>query len=404
MTRNHLRILVNDHSGHPFQVQLSRALARRGHCVLHTYSESFQTPKGPLSKRHDDPETFQVKGITLSDSFDKYSFLRRRFQEREYASILCHLVDRFQPQVLLSSNTPLDAQALILAHCRARGVKYIFWVQDIYSIAIRKILKRKLPFVGAPVAAYYERLEQKQFHQSNAIVLITDDFIPLAEKWANGGGLRIVIPNWAPLEELRETAKDNSWSRFHQIHDKTVLLYSGTLGFKHNPQILLSIAQRFSTRPNVAVVVISEGPGANWLQEKKKELMLNNLKLLGYQSFEQLPEVLSTADIFITILEKDAGVFSVPSKVLTYMCFQRPQLLAVPRENLAARIITSINAGRVVSPDDLPSILAAMEELLDNQSLRATMALNARDYANKHFDISRITDEFEGLIYRVCAN
>ena len=44
-----LRILVSDYSGHPFQVQLSRELARRGHEVIHSYSAGFQTPKGNLA-------------------------------------------------------------------------------------------------------------------------------------------------------------------------------------------------------------------------------------------------------------------------------------------------------------------------------------------------------------------
>ena len=76
------RILMNDHSGHPFTIQLSRELSSRGYEVLHTYSKSFQTPKGPLLKRENDPENFQIKGIELSEPFQKYSFIKRRSQER----------------------------------------------------------------------------------------------------------------------------------------------------------------------------------------------------------------------------------------------------------------------------------------------------------------------------------
>ena len=46
-----MRILINDHAGHPFQVQLSRKLAERGHKVLHTYCASVQQPRGALQKR-----------------------------------------------------------------------------------------------------------------------------------------------------------------------------------------------------------------------------------------------------------------------------------------------------------------------------------------------------------------
>ncbi len=43
-----MRILLNDFSGHPFPVQLSRELAGRGYTVLHTYCASFLTPHGSL--------------------------------------------------------------------------------------------------------------------------------------------------------------------------------------------------------------------------------------------------------------------------------------------------------------------------------------------------------------------
>lgn len=72
-----LRIVVHDYSGHPFQVELSRALARRGHDVLHLHSAGFQTPKGPLANDSGDPPTFAVEGIDLGEPFRKYSYVRR---------------------------------------------------------------------------------------------------------------------------------------------------------------------------------------------------------------------------------------------------------------------------------------------------------------------------------------
>ena len=41
-----MRILVNDYAGHPFQLQLSRSLARDGHTVLHTYFGAYRPRKG----------------------------------------------------------------------------------------------------------------------------------------------------------------------------------------------------------------------------------------------------------------------------------------------------------------------------------------------------------------------
>ena len=59
------RILVHDYAGHPFQVQLSRELAARGHSVLHVHSASVQTPQGALVRRADESDRFGHKAYEL---------------------------------------------------------------------------------------------------------------------------------------------------------------------------------------------------------------------------------------------------------------------------------------------------------------------------------------------------
>ena len=74
-----MRILVHDYAGHAFPFQLSRSLAARGHEVLHVYSTSTLTPQGAKVRLEDDPETFQIRTLSLSEMIDKYSFVKRRW-------------------------------------------------------------------------------------------------------------------------------------------------------------------------------------------------------------------------------------------------------------------------------------------------------------------------------------
>ena len=57
------------------------------------------------------------------------------------------------------------------------------------------------------------------------------------------------------------------------------------------------------------MVVVSEGPGAEWLNKQKENLSLENLRLFDYQLFDQLSSVMGTADVLVAIFELDAGVF-----------------------------------------------------------------------------------------------
>jgi len=170
---------------------------------------------------------------------------------------------------------------------------------------------------------------------------------------------------------------------------------------KHNPELLLDIALALRDQSHVRIVVVSEGLGADFLRKKKDEYQLSNLIVLGFQPFESMPEVMATADILIAILDRDAGVFSVPSKVLTYHCAGRPLLLAVPQENLAARLVEEIKTGIVVPPNENGRFLTEVKRLIADGELREKYGRNARRYAESAFDIEGITDKFEKIFQEI---
>lgn len=395
-----LRVLVHDYCGHPFQVHLSRELARRGHSVLHLHFADFQTPKGDLVRRDDDPPTFAVEGISLGKPFMKNTLLRRWRQERLYAGRLVAAAEAFEPDVVLSANTPLPIQSTLQAVCRERSIRLIPWVQDFYSVAVETLLTRRLGRLPGAIAGYYYRhLERSILNGCDQAVYITSDFMEHSAGWQTDRRKCHVIENWAPLEEIPPRPRRNQWAQRHGLLDRTCLLYSGTLGHKHNPSLLLELAEAFRHDDGVAVVCIAEGPGRVWLEAHRAARRLANLLILDFQPYQELPDILATGDVLIALIERDAGIFAVPSKVLSYLCAERPLLLAVPEQNLAARTVGRAGAGITVEPTDLEGFVAAARRLVREPGLRARLAANARRYAEVTFDIRSIADRFEDVFY-----
>ena len=400
-----MRILVHDYAGHPFQVQLSRALARRGHDVLHAYCASLQTTPISVARRtSEEPERLQVAGLRLDRPLEKYAYIRRWRQENAYGRLISHEVDRFRPDVVLSGNTPLDAQRRLVRRCRARDVRFVFWVQDLIGVASERLLRGKLYGLGRAAGQYYASLERRLLRQSDQIVLITDDFRPMLRRWGVPEARLHTIENWAPLEDLPVRPRQNPWSRQHGLDGKRYLIYTGTMGMKHNPEALLRLALRFQSRSDVRVVVVSQGLGADWLRQQQAERSLDNLIVLPFTPFEALPDVMATADVLLAVLEPDAGVFSVPSKVLAYLCAARPIVLAVPPENLAARLVREHEAGLVVPPSDVEGFVEAVAALVEDPARRRELGCNARAYAEKAFQIERIADAFEHVLEQARAD
>ncbi len=393
-----MRILVHDFAGHPFQVQLSRELARSGHSVAHLYLQDLPGPKGPLQPSPRDPATFLPVPVSLGAPLDKYSMLKRHFAHRRYARELAAFLDRFRPDVVLSANTPIDVQHSLLRHCGLHGVAFVHWMQDLYCAAVRSVLVKKLGPCSTALAWYYDRLERRVCEGSQAVVFITPDFLTAVNRMGFRPARNYVIENWAPLDDVTPVPKGNEWSTRHGLSEKLVFLYSGTLGLKHKPELLYHLAAGLEHRNDAVVVVVSEGLGRAWLEQQLQRSPLKNLVLMDFQPYALMSQVLGAADVLLAVIEKEAGVFAVPSKVLSYFCAGRPVLLAAPDANLAARTLVRAKAGIAVSPDDARGFVGAAQRLASDSDMRSAFARNARQYATATFDIQAIGARFHSIL------
>jgi colanic acid biosynthesis glycosyl transferase WcaI len=153
------RICIADYAGHPFQVQLSREFARRGHPVLHLHFGQAQTPKGRLSVSDDDAPTLSIQAVELDEPFSKHNYLRRWMQERKLGKLFAGRIVAFRPDVVIAANMPLDVLDRIMQQARVRGIATVFWMQDVYSAALGSILRKEYGIIGSLIAAYYRHVE-----------------------------------------------------------------------------------------------------------------------------------------------------------------------------------------------------------------------------------------------------
>jgi glycosyltransferase involved in cell wall biosynthesis len=388
-----MRIVLHDYGAYGFPLQLSRTLAERGHQVLHLYA-GFREPRTEgFDVSMNRPSTLAVESIDIGEIRESRASRRRLAQERRYGQLLASRVLSFDPDVVIVSTTPIDPMAAALEAAHQSGATFVFWLQDFYSVAIRRLLGRRVPIVGRAVSARFERLERRILCDSDAIVAITEDFVPTLTAWGIPPERVTIIENWAPLDLVQPGPKRNAWSIERGLAESPVFLYAGTLGRKHNPRMLVSLAKAV---PGASIVVVAEGSGADWLRAHATELP--NLSLLPLQPPDRLGEVLATADILVVLLEADAAEFSVPSKILTYLAAGRPILGAMPRSNLATRVIERSGAGKIVNPDDTDGFIAAARVLIENPAELAAAGRAGRRYAESAFDIDAIADRWEAIM------
>ena len=391
-----MRLLLHDFAGHPFPAQLARALAGRGLEVDHASCSGVATGRGDLARRPDDPPTLRFTDVS-SAAFERYSPVKRLASEARYGVRLARHVRRTRPDVVLSGNTPLLAQAALWAAAASTGATRVFWVQDFLGRGTRAVLAARSPLLGRTLGAGLERLETTLLRRSDHAIVITDDFVAeLARRSVTVP--TTVVENWAPLDEIPLEPKDNPWSRAHGLHERPVALYSGTLGLKHDPGHLVAAAERLRGT-GARLVVVTEGRGRDALEAARTTGGLDEvLVLLDYVPYADFPRVLGAADITLVLLEEEAGTFSVPSKVLAYLAAGRPVVAAMPADNLATTTVERAGAGVVTRPGDHAAFAEAVADLLADDARRAAAGAGARAHATATFDIEVIADRIGAVV------
>ena len=401
-----MRLNLHDFSGHPFQVQLARNLAARGHSVLHGYSSQYVTGHGRLDVGPEDPAGLRIEGVTADAPMVKYSPLGRTRFEMAYADAWRRSLEAEPFDVVVACNVPLFALARMRRYFARRNQPWVLWHQDVYSLGVASEAVRKLPKPAARVVCErVQRIEQAQINSAAAVVAIGEPFRTQYERWGVRTDHVRVIPNWAPLDELVPGERDNAWSRRQNLPTGPIrLMYAGTLGRKHNPLLLLELLDGVRARGMDAVlVVVSEGVGADDLKAAAGDR--DDVRFLGYQPAEEMSDVLASADVMVALLEPEAAEFSVPSKVLSYLSAGRPTIALVPAGNPCADDVRT--AGGCVATPDAAGARAAADWLRTTGSDRSglsTLGQKARTLAAERFDIDRIGSEFEEILAGVAGS
>ena len=392
-----MKIMVHDFVGHPFVFELSRGLARAGHEVRHLFFGDYPGPQGHGERLADDPPGYSIRRIAIDRPYATDRMATRLRGNLAYARRAAREIRDHRPDVVLSGNTPTEIQGALMRATRGCGGRFVFWMQDVYSLAVSSLLRGRWAGLGTAIGGAYRMLDRRQIRGSDALVLISDGFRPAVERLGAGATPVWTIPNWGTLDRIPRVPNDNEWSRAHGVHDRFVYLYSGTLGLKHDPDLLIRLARALEDDPSALVLVAAQGAGRAALDAHLAREPQPNLRVLDLQPISVFPDMLGAADVMVALLEADAGAFSVPSKILSYLCAGKPTLLSAPPDNGATHVIRDADAGTTVAAGDGDAFVRAALAMRADAGEARRQGDNARAYAERHFPIPAIVARFEEI-------
>jgi colanic acid biosynthesis glycosyl transferase WcaI len=301
--------------------------------------------------------------------------------------------------VLFLRTPPLQLGLTGFLAAKLRGVRVVLNVQDIHpDLSIESGILRNRAAIR-----FAQGLEKWVYGISDHIIVIGDGFLKnLLDKGVPRKKLSI-IPNWVDTDFLKPFSKDNPVSRKYGLHDKFVVMYSGTISISSNRALehVLEAAATLRDNKDVIFVIVGEGLKKAELQKRAGELGTDNVRFLPFQPYEDLPRLLASSDVLLVPLDKEKSQMSVPSKLYSFLAAGRPVLGLAPPDSEVAALIRGTRCGDVVPPDDVAGIRGMVLRMKGDPNACRQMSSNARQYVVDNFARKMITDRYEALLESV---
>ena len=197
------------------------------------------------------------------------------------------------------------------------------------------------------------------------------------------------LPNWVDSNAINpQKAKQHPYLS----SDKFKILYSGNIGQKQDWDLFLRVVEAFENNQNVEFVVVGAGAYKNNL---KKDLQAyQNVALYNPVSYQELSDLLCSADLHILFQKNEVVDTLMPSKILGMMASAKPSVIAGNKSSEVAQVIEKSGGGFYFENNQIKEIIDQINLLHQNKKLAIETGKNAREYVILNFDKEKVLGDF----------
>lgn len=310
-----------------------------------------------------------------------------------------------RPDVLIATSPQLLVGLSGWWLARIKRVPFVFEVRDLWPESLTavgmgtsdSILNRSL---GSVAGFLYKRSEH--------IVVVTPAFQEyLIRNWRVPPEKISVVENGVESDQFNPRANNADLRRELGAEGKFVVGYLGTMGMAHGLESVVQAATELQrTAPNVLFLMVGEGSDKERVIKLARSQGLTNMRFVGQQPREKVPEFISISDACLVLLKK-AELFKtvIPTKMLEFMSCARPVILGV--DGQARKIMDQAGAGVFVEPENAAALVQVITQLAANPLLRETLGRNGRRHIVEHFSRQQTAKAYiavlEGVVDRELA-
>ncbi|MCP4139322.1 MAG: glycosyltransferase family 4 protein [Chloroflexi bacterium] len=371
--------------------ELARYLVQRGHRVTIIASPvSYITGEAPLSSSGQIEEGITIRRAYVYQAHHK-SFVHRVFAFISFMASSFFIGLKVKDVDLIWGTSPPIFQGITAwALSRLKRIPFLFEVRDLWpAFAISVGVLKNGILIGAS-----EWLERFLYRAADRVMVNSPGYVQHVKDL---GAKRVeLVPNGADAEMFDPAQRGASFRQSHLLNDKFVVLYAGAHGFSNDLGLVLDAAKKVEGRP-IQIVLLGDGKEKAALQEKAKEMALQNVSFIDSVPKNEMANALAASDACLAILKPiEWYKATYPNKVFDYMAAGRPVVLAI--DGVIREVVDAAGCGVFAEPGNADALAEAILSIAKNDARSHEMGLAGRAYIESHFDRATLAGELTDIL------
>jgi len=333
--------------------------------------------------KHYVPEKVTFKGRILMMLSLFYGTLRNLNKIKETDLVIC--IVPFTISIL---------PALLLS--KFKKAKLWVHVQDFeFDLALDSGIINNKSYLSKIVNSVIILFERKMLNASNIVSSISFSMLSkIKEKSCHKEPY--YFPNWVSFSKINPEIS----SKHPLINSgKFTLLYSGNIGEKQDWAFLEKLCEIINPDENIEIVIVGDGGFKDNLKLKLESY--NFVKFFNPVPYEELNDLLCSADVHFLFQKTDVINTIMPSKILGMMASNKPSIISGNKDSEVLTIVNQSKGGFYFSENNILLVYETILLLKNNPIISKSTGDNARNYIISKFEENKILEDFNNKLKEV---
>ncbi|MSR44630.1 MAG: glycosyltransferase WbuB [Phycisphaerales bacterium] len=355
---------------------LARYMISHGDDVTVVASRAIYGARGSSLPKRDVRESIEIYRVGVQ-LFGKGGIASRSFDFTLFylaAAWRCLILPRHD--VIICFTTPPFIALVGVILKWTKGTRLVYWTMDLYpEVAHAAGLVRKGNLTWR-VLRWIDRICLRNSDRVVALGQYMKDVV--IEKGAHPGVVR-TIGVWSGAETIPNRPRErNALREAWGVGDRFTVLYVGNFGLGHDMEAIAGAVERLKDRDDIRWLFIGEGKTKSVLEARVNACGATNVIVKGYQTREQLADVLDVGDSHLVTLLPGWERLILPSKFFSVLAAGKPVLWVGPVGNDCVTILREHNCGFEVAPGDSNALTERISYLISHPAEASAMGLRGR--------------------------